>query len=197
MVEDLHRAAEPPVLGRLVDRHDRLDRVRVERLVEALAAAERAHRVEVEGHVDAGLLALGHQVVELVEARRRDLGVRRAAPDVVPLVLGDRDVDVVEADRVPAAHPEVLHGRLALLLGEEVRIEAEIAADEAERLAVRLLKGEVSVLADLRETVLARRGVPAVHGGEVEDRSGLDLVRERELHPLLARRDLRGRRREV
>jgi hypothetical protein len=41
----------------------------------------------------------------------------------------------VEADRVPAAHPEVLHGRLALLLGEEVRIEAEIAADEAERLA--------------------------------------------------------------
>ena len=67
VVEDLHRAAEPLVLGRLVDRHYGLDRIRVKRLVEALAAAEAAHRVEVERRVDARLLALGEQVVELVE----------------------------------------------------------------------------------------------------------------------------------
>ena len=197
VVEDLHRAAEPLVLGGLVDRHDCLDRIRVKRLVEALAAAKAAHRVEVERRVDACFLALCEQVVELVEARGRYLGIGLAVPEVVPLVLRYRHVDVVEAHRVPAAADEILDDPLALLLREEVRVEAEIAADEADGLVGALVENEMAVLRHLGETVLAGRGVGGNHVGEVEDRALLDVVLEREDAPVGVRHHLRGRRREV
>ena len=197
MVEDLHRAAEPLVLGRLVDRYDGLDRVRVERLVEALAAAEAAHCVEVERRVDACLLALREQVVKLVEPRRGYLGIGLAVPEVVPLVLRYRHVDVVEAHRVPAAADEVLDGSLALLLREEVRVEAEIAADEADGLVGALVEHEVAVFRNLGETVLAGRGIGGNHVGEVENRALLDVVLEREDAPVGVRHHLCGRRRKV
>ena len=104
---------------------------------------------------------------------------------------------MVEAHRVPAAADEILDDPLALLLREEVRVEAEIAADEADGLVGTLVENEMAVLRHLGETVLAGRGVGGNHVGEVEDRALLDVVLEREDAPVGVRHHLRGRRRKV
>ena len=103
----------------------------------------------------------------------------------------------MEAHRIPAAAHEVLHDLLALLLREEVRVEAEVAADEADGTVRRLLEGEVTFLRHNREAVLARGRVTRHDVREIEDRARLDVVRVGEDAPVVAGLQLHRRLRKV
>ena len=196
MIENLHRAAEPLIFGRAVDRHDRLDGVAVEGSVEALAAAQAAHRVKIEGGVDAGLLELRQKEIKPVEFLRGDFRICPAPPEIVPFVFGDGHINMMKAHRIPAPADEVLDHPFTLFFGKEVRVKAKIAADEPDRRRA-LLEGDMPVLGNLGKTVFSGRSITQGKRTEIKDGPRLDMIGIRENAPVRAGGQFDRRRRQI
>ena len=134
--------------------------------------------IEVGGHVEAVLFALGKKVVEFIQRFRIQFhGIRNGGIDQPPVVM-------VKADGVVAHADQILHQLVGDCLVEKVGGEAEVGAVETDLLLRRIFKNEFALIVGTNETVLAGRCILRHHGGEIQRTARQDPAPERQLFPI-------------
>ena len=134
--------------------------------------------VEVGGHVEAVLFALGEKVVEPVQRFRIQFhGIRNGGIDQPPVVM-------VKADGVVAHADQILHQLVGDCLVEKVGGEAEAGAVETDLLPRRISKNEFTLIVGTDETVFAGRCILRHNGGEIQRTARQDPAPEFQLFPI-------------
>ena len=139
-----------------------------------VAPLDGPRHVEVGGHVEAGLVAPGEEVVQLVAG--------------AVLVFGPHAVVVVDADGVVAATHKAFDEAVGHVVVGVVRGEAEVDAVEALSDAGQAFELEPPV-DGAEPAVLPGWGVLKAHAGEVEGAAGNDVLAVFERDPFVAARD--------